>query len=275
MIAVGDLVTAELADSPSGFTGTWIAAALDNDGSRRVIGTGVLSGSVASWPNSVQGTLSTYPDNPVVATGPSNLSDLNPKWYLPYPAEGATHLSTQLDPVNQWVFLTEWQAFVARSAHEFDLVLPAHSLEDLTENEAWTVRHQMYGLIAAPWAVMNLLAGIDPTAETDGVPDWKTSQADVEPVLAGLCHECEDLANYARRFAHEANLELFRGALVQGKVYESDRDVTPWGLSDTVVTQVVAPIGTTPTGDKIAQFHRQNRALFLSALKFNDTRLGS
>ena len=178
------------------------------------------------------------------------------------------------EPVNQIPFLLEWKTFVARSAHEFDWTMSAHSMEGLSENEAWTVRHQMYGLISAPWILMLLLESTNPLEELGGNLLWKTYQGSVEEVLAGLCHECEDISTFARRFAHQANLELFRGALVQGKVYESDRNVTPWGLSDNIVTQVVVPVGQTPTAEKIAQFHRQSRAEYLNALRFYDTVVG-
>ena len=164
---------------------------------------------------------------------------------------------------------------MARSAHEFDWTMSAHSMEDLTENEKWTVQHQMYGLISAPWILMLLLESTDPTEQLAGNYLWKTYQTSVEDVLAGLCHECEDIATFARRFAHKANLELFRGALVQGKVHESDRDVTPWGLAENIVTQVVVPVGQTPTAEKIAQFHRQSRAEYMNALGFYDTVVGA
>ena len=180
------------------------------------------------------------------------------------------------EPVNQVPFLNIWKPFVARSAHEFDWTMGAHSLAGLSENEQWTIQHQMYGLISAPWILMLLLESTSPTAESvSGNLLWKTYQASVEEVLTGLCHECEDIATFARRFAHKANLELFRGALVQGKVYESDRDVTPWGLSDNIVTQAVAPAGQTPTAEKIAQFHRQSRSEFLNALAHYDTVVGA
>ena len=149
----------------------------------------------------------------------------------------------------------------------------AHSLEGLSDNERWTVHHQMYGLIAAPWILMKLLESTDPKAQLAGNYLWKSYQGSVEEVLVGLCHECDDTATFARLFAHEANLELFRGALVSGRVYETDRDLEPWGLGD-VVTEVVAPVGTTPTAEKIAQFHRQNRAEYLSALNFYATDVG-
>ena len=196
------------------------------------------------------------------------------------PGTSATYLDYngeyQRYPVNQVPFLNIWKPFVARSAHEFDWTMGAHSLEGLSENEQWTIQHQMYGLISAPWILMLLLESTDPTAESvSGNLLWKTYQASVEEVLTGLCHECEDIATFARRFAHKANLELFRGALVQGKVYESDRDVTPWGLSDNIVTQAVAPAGQTPTAEKIAQFHRQSRAEFLNALAHYDTVVGA
>ena len=178
-------------------------------------------------------------------------------------------------PVNAVPFLREWKAFVARSAHEFDWTMSAHSMEDLSDNEKWTVRHQMYGLISAPWILMLLLESTDPTEQLAGNYLWKTYQTSVEEVLVGLCHECEDIATFARRFAHKSNLELFRGALVQGKVHQSDRDVTPWGLADNIVTQVVAPVGQTPTAEKIAQFHRQSRAEYLNALAFYDTSVGA
>ena len=178
-------------------------------------------------------------------------------------------------PVNAVPFLREWKAFVARAAHEFDWTMSAHSMETLSENEKWTVRHQMYGLISAPWILMYLLESTDPTEQLAGNYLWKTYQTSVEEVLTGLCHECEDIATFARRFAHQGNLELFRGALVQGKIYESDRDVAPWGLSENIVTQVVVPLGQTPTAEKIAQFHRQNRVEYLNALKFYDTDVGA
>ena len=178
--------------------------------------------------------------------------------------------------VNAVPFLREWKPFVARAAHEFDWTMSAHSLEDLTTNETWTVRHQMYGLISAPWVLMKLLEITGPTEEVvAGTYLWKTYQGEVETVLKGLCHECEDLATFARRFAHEANLELFRGALIQGKVHESDRTVTPWGLADNIVTQIAIRIGTTPTAEQIAQFHRQSRVEFLSVLKYYDTHVGT
>ena len=177
------------------------------------------------------------------------------------------------DVVNQVPFLNKWKYFVARSAHEFDWTMNAHSLEGLSENERWTVHHQMYGLIAAPWILMLLLESTDATEEIAGNLLWKTYQTSVEEVLVGLCHECEDTATFARLYAHNANLELHRGALVSGKVHETDRTVTPWGLGD-VITEVVAPLGETATAEKIAQFHRQNRAEFLRALNFYATDVG-
>ena len=181
----------------------------------------------------------------------------------------------QGSPVNQVPFLREWKPFVARSAHEFDWTMAAHSLAGLSDNEIWTVQHQMYGLIAAPWYVMFILEATDPTTELNGNVLWKTYQADAENVLEGLCHECDNTATFARLFAHKANLELVRGALVSGKVHETDRTLTPWGLSDNIVTQVVASIGETPTAEKIAQFHRQNRMGFLNALHFYATDVGT
>ena len=178
-------------------------------------------------------------------------------------------------PVNAIPFLRKWKAFVARSAHEFDWTMSAHSMAGLSDNERWAVEHQMYGLISAPWIVMLLLESTSPTELLGTNYLWKIYQSEVEEVLVGLCHECEDLATFARRFAQKANLELFRGALVQGKVYSSDRDVTPWGLSDTIVTQAVAAAGTTPTAEKIAQFHRQSRTEYLNALNYYDTFVGS
>ena len=179
------------------------------------------------------------------------------------------------DPVNAVPFLREWKPFVSRAAHEFDWTMNAHSMESLSDNQRWTVHHQMYGLIAAPWILMKVLETTDPTAELAGNLLWKKYQASVEEVLIGLCHECDDTATFARLFAHKANLELFRGALVSGKVYATDRDLTPWGLNvDNIVTQVVAPIGQTPTAEKIAQFHRQNRAEYLDALDFYATDVG-
>ena len=178
-------------------------------------------------------------------------------------------------PVNQIPFLREWKYYTARVAHEFDWTLSAHSMEDLSENERWAVQHQMYGLIAAPWIGMHLLEVTDPRELLNGNLLWKIYQGEVETLLKGLCHECEDTAIFARLFAHKANLELFRGALVSGKVHETDRELSPWGLADNIVTQAVAPVGQTPTAEKISQFHRGNRAQFLSALGFYSTDVGS
>ena len=178
-------------------------------------------------------------------------------------------------PVNQIPFLREWKPFTARAAHEFDWTMSAHSMQDLTANQRQTVEQQMYGLISAPWQIMALLEDTDPKnidSFASG-PLWKVYQTEVEGVLAGLCHECEDLATFARRFAHQANLELFRGALVSGKVYTSNRDVTKWGLG-TVVTEAVAPSGTTPSAESITAFHADNRLEYLKAVKFYDTEVG-
>ena len=210
-----------------------------------------------------------YPENPPYLVNATNYVRDAPQSYLDYNGEWVR------EPVNAVPFLREWKTFVARSAHEFDWTMSAHSMEDLTDNEKWAVRHQMYGLISAPWILMYLLENTDPTEQLAGNYLWKTYQTSVEEVLVGLCHECEDIATFARRFAHQANLELFRGALVQGKVHQSDRDVTPWGLADNIVTQVVVPLGQTPTAEKIAQFHRQSRAEYLNALTFYDTSVGA
>ena len=204
-----------------------------------------------------------------LADGTNWIRDVTPSSYLDYNGE------YQGSPVNQVPFLREWQPFVARAAHEFDWTMSAHSMEDLSENEKWTIKNQMYGLISAPWFLMNILKDVDPKLIDEFTNDysWKYYQAEVEGLLAGLCHECEDLATYARRFAHQANLELFRGALVGGKVHQSNRELTPWGLGD-VVTEVVASSGTTPTADKITGFHAVNRVEYLNALKFYDTDVG-
>ena len=178
-------------------------------------------------------------------------------------------------PVNQIPFLREWQPFVARSAHEFDWTISAHSLEGLSENELWTVQRQMYGLIAAPWFLMDLLAITDPTAMLGAEFEWKVYQADVENALVGLCYECDGVATFARLFAHEANLELNRGALISGKVHQSNRDVSPWGLSDNIVTQVAVQLGTTPTAKEITGFHDGNYAEFLNALEFYAKNVGA
>ena len=249
----------------------WVA--LHPDGSRKVVENTPLT-IYSSAHHQAQALLDDNPGSDVHYIrhpGRSSIYYGNPKptVYIDY------DWSLVTEPVNQIPFLQEWKAFVARAAHEFDWTMGAHSLEDLSENEMWTVRHQMYGLITAPWIIMHLLEITDPQAELAGNLLWKSYQTSAEEVLVGLCHECEDLSTYARRFAHQANLELFRGALVQGKIFASDRDVTPWGLSDDTVTEVVVSVGQTPTAEKIAQFHRQNRAEFLNALKFYDTDVGA
>ena len=209
------------------------------------------------------------PEEPMyLADGTNWIRDVTRQSYLDYNGEYQGHR------VNQVPFLREWQPFVARSAHEFDWTMSAHSMEDLTDNEKWTVKNQMYGLISAPWILMEFLKLIDPTEILAGDFLWKTYQAEVETVLKGLCHECEDIATFARRFAHEANLELFRGALISGKIHESNRDVTPWGLGD-IVTEIVVPIGTTPTAEQITEFHDANYEQYMMALKFYDTAVGS
>ena len=179
-------------------------------------------------------------------------------------------------PVNQIPFLREWKPFVARAAHEFDWTMSAHSMQHLTTNQKWTVESQMYGLIAAPWQIIDLLENASDTEIDSFTSDylWKSYQTDAEDVLVGLCHECEDLSTFARRFAHEANLELFRGALVSGKVHQSDRDVSPWGLG-TVMTEQLAPVGQTPSAESITGFHADNKVEYLKALKYYDIEVGS
>ena len=178
-------------------------------------------------------------------------------------------------PVNQVPFLRKWKPFTARAAHEFDWTMSAHSMRDLTADERWTVEHQMYGLIGASWQVLELLEDVNPRIkDIHGNYDWKTYQADAEIVIAGLCHDCEDVATFARHFAHNANLSLFRGALISGKVHQSDRDLNRWGLGTNVVTQVSAPSGTTPTEESINFFHRTNQEESLKALKYFDTDVG-
>ena len=244
----------------------WVAIA--TDGTRRVLGrsNGLPSHFSHTWADDL---LESYPGSHVhLVRNPWREHPGGDTWmgydWLP-----------KTEPVNQVPFLNTWKAFVARAAHEFDWTMGAHSLDGLSDNEQWTVQHQMYGLISAPWLVMFILEAADPTAEIAGKLLWKTYQTSAEEVLAGLCHECEDTAVFARQFAQEANLELFRGALVQGKVYEADRDLAPWGLSDNIVTQALAPVGQTPTAEKIAQFHRQSRTAYLSALKYYSTHVGT
>ena len=207
--------------------------------------------------------------DPMYLVDGSNYIPNTPQNYLDYNGE------YQFGPVNQVPFLREWKPFVARSAHEFDWTMSAHSMEDLSENELWTVQRQMYGIIAAPWFLMDLLEATDPTVMLGAELAWKVYQAEVEAALVGLCYECEGVATFARLFAHEANLELNRGALISGKVHQSNRSVSPWGLGDNIVTQVAVRLGTTPTAKEITGFHDGNYAEFLNALDFYAKNVGA
>ena len=174
--------------------------------------------------------------------------------------------------VNQIPYLREWKPYVARAEHDFDLTMNSHSMTELNANERWTVENQMHGLIGASWFILHILEGIDPTAvDSRGNKDWETYQADADTILAGLCHECDHGVNYSRYFAHKANLELFRGALISGKVHQSDQDVEPWGLAANVVTQVSPPSGTTASEESIAAFHRANKVEARKAMLFFHT----
>ena len=242
---------------------------LEDEESRQVKTTGTWWDPGSSTSEELREIAVTYYGAPDAATYLAEYAENEPGYrYLDYNG------FYQRYPVNQIPFLREWRPFVARSAHEFDWTMSAHSLRDLSENERWTVERQMYGLIAAPWFVMKILAATSPTVMVSGNFQWKIFQGDAEAVLAGLCHECEDLATFARRFAHKANLELFRGALVSGKVHETDRDVTPWGLGE-VVTKVVVSLGNTPTAEKITAFHNRNREEYLRVLEFYDQEVGA
>ena len=175
-------------------------------------------------------------------------------------------------PVNQVPYLRKWKPYVARAEHDFDLTMNSHSMTELNENERWTVENQMHGLIGASWFILHILEGIDPTAvDSRGAKDWETYQADADTILAGLCHECDHGVNYSRYFAHKANLELFRGALISGKVHQSDQDVEPWGLATNVVTQVSPPSGTTASEESIANFHKANKVEARKAMLFFHT----
>ena len=175
-------------------------------------------------------------------------------------------------PVNQFPYLREWKPYVARAEHDFDLTMNSHSMTELNEDQRWTVENQMHGLIGASWFILHILEGIDPTTvDSRGIKDWETYQADADTILAGLCHECDHGVNYSRYFAHKANLELFRGALISGKVHQSDQDVEPWGLATNVVTQVSPPSGTTASEESIANFHKANKVEARKAMLFFHT----
>ena len=177
--------------------------------------------------------------------------------------------NVSLAVVNQFPYVYKWRTFVARSAHEFDWTMSAHSMRNLSENERWAVQHQMYGLIASPSFLLTLLESTDPQELLNGKLLWKIYEGEVNNVLEGLCHECEDIATFARRFAHKANLTLFRGALISGKIHKSDRNFTPWGLGE-VVSKVVVPSGQTPTEEKINAFHTSNLTETVRALDYYD-----
>ena len=175
-------------------------------------------------------------------------------------------------PVNQVPYLRKWKPYVARAEHDFDLTMNSHAMSELNENERWTVENQMHGLIGASWFILDVLEGVDPsTVDSRGNRDWETYRDDADAILAGLCHECDHGVNYARYFAFKANLELFRGALISGKVHESDQDVEPWGLDTNIVTQVLPASGTTASEESITNFHKANKVEARKAMLFFHT----
>ena len=160
--------------------------------------------------------------------------------------------------------------------HEFDITMNSHSMDDLTDNERWTVEKQMKGLVSIAWQVLYVLEITDPkTTDRFGNYDWFSIQeTDAKPVMEALCAEC-DISTFARHFAHKANLSYFRGALISGKVHRTDRTLTRWGLGTVVGEAIGSSSQETPSEADIASFHRTNAEEAMKALHFYDEVTGA
>ena len=229
MIALGDILTAEHADSPPGFMGSWSAAALDNDGSRRVIGVVGLNSHEVSWVSKVQYALRTYPDNPIIATGPTAQSVLGVGWYVPYPHEGDTFLSSQEDPVNQWAYLPEWRGHVGTFCHSFDALPGFESFNQLSAAAKVTAFQVGQTIGGHAWERCAFWLTYD-AALSD---DWKLGivMDPVKKAVDAVCLECQS-PTAARRLALSINQTTFAAKLAAGRIHGTNRAARVWEPGD-------------------------------------------
>ena len=212
----------------------YLFVALDEDGSRRVVGRGLFSDS-----STVERVIEAFGTN-VVFWGPDNIGDLFTAlgaaarlgYYLPYPPADGIAIFPVAEAVNQVPEVSKFREHAARFAHQLDAAMGHHTLAAAEERDRLATYNTLADLIGNAWRKFQEWYDIDPQeiisgGNFDGTLLWKRDIDEYRSVHDYLCGEC-DIATFARRFILNANLDLFRRIYRQGLVYATNRDVTPW-----------------------------------------------
>ena len=221
---LGTFVTEELT-VPAG-TAFFNVVHLDPDGSRRIVG---HSATYGDWWDHERGrTRIIAAGLPAVIWGPTSIVgavDLRTGQYLPYPPDGGIAIAAQEEPVNQWGYLSEWRAHVARFAHGFDSLPGFESFNQLSAAQKLTAFRVGQTIGGHAWERLAFWTTYDPALSND----WKLPIVfdPVKKAVDAVCFECQSVTA-ARRLALTINATDFAAKLAQGHIHGTDRSVNPW-----------------------------------------------
>ena len=140
-------------------------------------------------------------------------------------------------PTNQWGYLPEWRADVARFCHSFDSLPGFESFNQLSANQKITTYRVGQTMGGHAWERLGFWLTYD--ASLSG--DWKLPIVfdPVKKARDAVCIECQS-ATGARRLALSIDASAFATKLSQGRIHQTDRSVNPWIPGD-LLTVVPAP----------------------------------
>ena len=209
---LGTFVTEELT-VPSGIE-VFNVVHLDQDGSRRIVGYSSSYGD--RWDHERGRTQIIAAGLPAVIWGPITVlgaGSLRTGQYLPYPPADGVAIPAQEDPVNQWGYIPEWRAHVARFAHGFDSLPGFESFNQLSSAQKLTAFRVGQTIGGHAWERLAFWTTYDPALSND----WKLPIVfdPVKKAVDAVCFECQSVTA-ARRLALTINATDFAAKLAAG-----------------------------------------------------------
>ena len=228
---------------------TYLTVALDDDGSRRIVGSGTFSTSAT-----VERVIEVSGSN-VVFWGPREaVNGLSSALigarieghYLPYPPADGIAIFPVEERVNQVPQLLDFREHAATFAHQLDDAMGHHSLTSAAEADRMVTFQTLSSMIGSGWRRYKEWAGTDPQelivgGNFDGTLLWKRERPAYVEIDRLMCGQCE-IATFARRFLFHANLPLFRRLYRSGIIYVANRETTPW--ESTIFDVATNPVST-------------------------------
>ena len=246
-------------------------AALDNDGSRHVIG--ITAATRERYiPEAYEGYecyLVWEGASAVYGEIDRNVVVPDSPYYVDY-----DWVATK-EYVNQIPRLQQVRRHAAVFAHQLDVWHGARTSSDLSTTQRDTIYNVFSSIIGTAWNSFDLWETYSPThLDTHGVFIWKSQQPLVDDIDAELCGQC-DIATFPRRMARSGRgiLSGLWRLYQSGLLYGVNRTTSPWSLGNLI--NVAHTAGSSDPTQDILDFYVGLNDKYHEALEYYDINIGS